>query len=299
MNVSLKLVLAALLLSSTLLSTSEAGKRGGFRRSSVGRKISSGRKSFSKNVRSRSINKNVGQSVKRNRVRSNVVNKNKIRNKSRLKRIAPSKSNVLKKRSIIKPKLTKKISKQRKPKVVSGLKSKSKLKSKKSSKLHHLGHHLHHGHHHHHGHLHRWWLRPILLPPIRRCPPVYSPCVAAVCPGVVVDRSVYVDPIVAQKAIDDAEIPTMKLAVGKPATLEAEGLGTESGTVAIEVGGVGLPAEVTSWSDELLAINVPFVGLTGPTPAKLHLFDSTGQPLASTPVELIVPAETAPAEAAE
>ena len=85
--------------------------------------------------------------------------------------------------------------------------------------------------------------------------------------------------------------PLLQLAVGKPASLEAEGLGTQPGAVAIEVGGIGLPTQVTTWSDQLLVINVPLMGLNGPTPAKLHLFDANGQAIATIPVELVLPAE--------
>lgn len=141
-----------------------------------------------------------------------------------------------------------------------------------------------------------WWPRPICLPPIRLCPPVcYNTCVTTVCPNVIVDQTVVVE----QPVVEEAVEPMLQLLVGKPATLEAEGLGDVAGSVAIEVGGIGLPTQVRSWTDKMLVIDVPFVGLNGPTPAMLHLFDANGKPLASIPVELVVPVAELPAEAAE
>jgi hypothetical protein len=140
-----------------------------------------------------------------------------------------------------------------------------------------------------------FWPRPICLPPIRLCPPVVRPCVASACPTVVVNETVVVEEPVAEEAAE----PMLQLLVGKPNSLEAERLGDTPGAVALEVGGIGLPMQIRSWTDTMLIIDVPSMGLNGPTPAMLHLFDSNGQPLASIPVELIVPVETAAAETAE
>lgn len=138
------------------------------------------------------------------------------------------------------------------------------------------------------------WSHPICLPPIRLCRPVCPPCVTAVCPTVVVNETVVTEETVtleeqiAEQPVEEAEVePMLQLQVGKPASLETEGLGDDPGAVAIEINGVGLPVAVKSWTDKLLQIDVPVVGLNGPTQAKLHLFDANGQPIASIPVELI------------
>lgn len=140
-----------------------------------------------------------------------------------------------------------------------------------------------------------FWPRPICLPPIHLHRPVCRPCVANVCPNVIIDETVIVEEPLEEAVAE----PMFQLLVGRPATLEAEGLGNVPGFVAIEVGGIGLPTQVRSWADKMLVIDVPFVGLNGPTPAMLHLFDANGKPLASIPVELVVPEEELPAEAAE
>jgi hypothetical protein len=140
---------------------------------------------------------------------------------------------------------------------------------------------------------------PVFLPPIVQYPPVCNPCVTAVSERTIVVQPPVVEEVVVEEVAEEEVDPVLQLAVGQPAGLEAEGLGNVPGGVALEVGGVGLPVTVMSWKDTLLQIDVPFMGLNGPTPAKLHLFDSNGQPLASIPVELIVPAETAQAATAE
>lgn len=117
------------------------------------------------------------------------------------------------------------------------------------------------------------------------CPPVCTPCVTSVCRQVVAVQQ----PVV-EEVVEEAAAPVLQLVVGKPATLEANGLGSVPGGVAIEVGGIGLPATVKSWTDTLLQIDVPFMGLNGPTPATLHLFDANRRPIASIPVELITEA---------
>jgi len=138
-----------------------------------------------------------------------------------------------------------------------------------------------------------YWPRPIFLPSFNLYPPVYQPCVTTVCPSVV-NQTVIADAPVQQAAAEPVQ-PALQLMVGKPASLEAQGLGDVAGSVVIEVGGIGLPTQVRSWTDKMLVIDVPAMGLNGPTPATMHLFDSNGKPLASIPVELIVPVETVPA----
>jgi len=123
--------------------------------------------------------------------------------------------------------------------------------------------------------------RPIVcLPPITICPPVHTPCVVNTCQNVVVEEQV---------VVEEADLePVLQLVVGQPAALEAEGLGTQAGQVIFEVNGLGLPAKVTLWEDKQLGLEVPLMGLQGPTKALMHLIDANGQPIASVPVELLM-----------
>jgi len=127
--------------------------------------------------------------------------------------------------------------------------------------------------------------RPIVcLPPINICPPVYTPCVTTTC------QQVIVEPALVEQPVQEELEPVLQLVVGQPAALEANGLGQTAGQVVFEVNGLGLPAKVTQWEDAMLAMDVPMMGLQGPTNAFMHLIGADGQPLASIPVELLMEA---------
>ena len=153
---------------------------------------------------------------------------------------------------------------------------------------------------------------PIYIPEIVIVPPVCPPCVATVCQptvtnNVIVETTVIEETEIIEEEMEEAPVEfadtdivsveaeetpeaILTLIVGEAASLEAEGLGNQPGAVAIEVNGIGLRVPVNNWKDDLLEINVPQIGLTESTLAKLYLFDSEMTPLATLDVELIMAA---------
>ena len=125
---------------------------------------------------------------------------------------------------------------------------------------------------------------PIVCPP--HCPPVHTcpPCVTTICrPVTIIEETVIVE--------EEALLPEFELTVSQPAELAASGLGNLPGAVAIEVNGIGLPTPITLWENDRLQIMVPAIGLSGPTPAKLYVFNAQMETMAMVEVLLVTAAE--------
>ncbi len=84
-----------------------------------------------------------------------------------------------------------------------------------------------------------------------------------------------------------------EVAVGGPVELQGEGFGSEAGQVFLNVGGLKLNAEVLGWSELGIAVRMPELALTSPTPVQLLVTRVDGQSAAPLPLTAVLPAPSA------
>lgn len=102
-------------------------------------------------------------------------------------------------------------------------------------------------------------------------------------------------PLIQVRTVDLAIAPptTPTVDVGAPVELQGEGFGNEAGKVLLNVDGQELNIEVLGWSELGIAVRMPDLALTGPTPVPLLVTRADGQTAAPLPLTAVPPAPTA------
>ncbi|WP_339684792.1 hypothetical protein [Gimesia maris] len=174
--------------------------------------------------------------------------------------------------------------------------------------INHNKFHGHYNNHHGHHHRNRPWVhintRPLCPPvcrpwyPVTCVDPIITPCVITACAPVysnktgeavveVSEETVTAEFTETETSTEPVKQERLELVSGKRFQLSAEGLGDEQGMVILEINEMGLPANIETWEDGVLAFQTPQIGLSKVTEAKMHVMNSKGQLLATLDINLL------------
>lgn len=81
--------------------------------------------------------------------------------------------------------------------------------------------------------------------------------------------------------------------VGSPLELQGEGFGPQPGQVVLNVAGLKLSAEVLGWSEVGIAVRMPQLALTEPTPIQVVVLRADGQPARPLSLTAVLPTPNA------
>ncbi len=181
----------------------------------------------------------------------------------------------------------------------------------------HNGHNHHNNHHGHHNLFHPWhgswgnhgwgWGHHCNHwgcghrcrygswdPWFSNCNGYYTAPPVVVVQQPVVQETVNIQPIViepiAPVAAPVAAPIELTAAAGGTITIPQAGLGADEGQVMMQVGAITLPTRVSSWKNEQIELQLPFIGVAGSTRAQLHVYKADRELLRSVEFELTQPA---------
>jgi len=138
------------------------------------------------------------------------------------------------------------------------------------------GHGNGHGHGHHHGHHHHgnWWWPNYPLDWYR--PQYYAP---PYCGTVYLNGGwTYATQPVAVEQISLVQVGETLPEIPSNATfrMQVAGMAPTKGMAAVEINGVGMPAEVLEWNGDSVVVRLPSVRLTEPLVSQLYILQSDG-----------------------